>query len=35
MPMRLIKWISDMFKKCDAQDRAHFTQIYLKWYLNR
>lgn len=26
------KHIQNMFKKCDAQDRAHFTQIYLEWY---
>jgi len=28
------KHIQNMFKKCGAQDRAHFTQIYLEWYLN-
>lgn len=26
------KHIQNMFKKCDAQDRVHFTQIYLEWY---
>lgn len=29
------KHIQNMFKKCDAQDRAHFTQIYLQWYHTR
>jgi DNA-binding CsgD family transcriptional regulator len=29
------KHIQNMFKKCDAQDRAHFTQIYLEWYRRR
>ena len=26
------KHIQNMFKKCDAQDRNQFTQIYLQWY---
>lgn len=29
------KHVQNMFKKCEAHDRAHFTQLYLKWYEER